>query len=128
VFSWDDDPDLNITPLMDVMLVLMAVLMIVAPTMTYEEKIKLPIGTKSSKLGNQKQFTIRIDKDKKIYIDNSVYSFSNLTTELQVKSAMYDKTSSVYIRADESLPYRDVMLLLRYVKSSGYQNVALITE
>jgi len=128
VFSWDDDPDLNITPLMDVMLVLMAVLMIVAPTMTYEEKIKLPIGTKSSKLGNQKQFTIRIDKDKKIYIDNSVYSFSNFAQELQIKSAMYDKTSSVYIRADESLPYRDVMLILRNVKSSGYQNVALITE
>jgi biopolymer transport protein ExbD len=128
MFSWDDDPDLNITPLMDVMLVLMAVLMIVAPTMTYEENIKLPIGTKSAKAENQKQLAIRIDKDKNIYIDKSIYSFANLNKELQVKSVEYNKSSSVSIRADESLPYKDVMLLLRYVKSSGFQNVALITE
>lgn len=128
MFSWDDDPDLNITPLMDVMLVLMAVLMIAAPTMTYQEKIKLPMGTKSSKAECQKQFTIRMDKDKRIYLDNNIYSFNNLTKGLEAKSLEYNKSSNIYIMADESLPYKDIMLLLRYFKSSGFQNVALITE
>ena len=44
-FSWDDSPDLNITPLMDVMLVLMAILMVTAPTLTFQEQITLPQGS-----------------------------------------------------------------------------------
>lgn len=128
MFRWDDDPDLNITPLMDVMLVLMAVLMIVAPTMTYQEQIKLPLGTKSLEVENQKQLTIRIDKNRQVYIDRDVFTLANLGSEFAEKSNSYDKSNSVSIRADESLPYKDIMLLLRSVKSFGFQNVALITE
>jgi len=47
MYTWDDNPDLNITPLVDVMLVLMAILMVTAPTITYQEKIALPQGSKS---------------------------------------------------------------------------------
>jgi len=59
MFSWDDNPDLNITPLVDVMLVLMAILMITAPTITYQEQIDLPDGSKTIKVVKPKTLTIR---------------------------------------------------------------------
>ncbi len=62
MINWDDEPDLNITPFVDVMLVLMAILMITAPTVTYEEKIDLPQGTQSKEVKQESTITIRMDK------------------------------------------------------------------
>ncbi|MBU4110052.1 biopolymer transporter ExbD, partial [bacterium] len=45
MYNWDDSPELNITPLVDVMLVLLAILMVIAPNIVYEENIKLPQGS-----------------------------------------------------------------------------------
>ena len=63
MFSWDDNPDLNITPLVDVMLVLMAILMVTAPTITYQEQIDLPQGSKTIHTTKAKSLTIRMDKN-----------------------------------------------------------------
>ncbi|MDE7448045.1 MAG: biopolymer transporter ExbD, partial [Helicobacter sp.] len=49
-FNWDENPDLNITPLVDIMLVLLAILMVTAPVVVYQEEITLPRGSKSSKV------------------------------------------------------------------------------
>jgi biopolymer transport protein ExbD len=126
MFNWDDDPDLNITPLMDVMLVLMAVLMIAAPTITYQEQIKLPDGSKTTKSQKLDSVTIRMDKNRKIYIDNNVYEMDSFSNYFSSKDI--DKNSSVYIRADESLAYKDIMDVLKDVKKAGLLNVSLITE
>jgi biopolymer transport protein ExbD len=127
MFSWDDDPDLNITPLVDVMLVLMAILMITAPTITFQEQIDLPQGSKSVKVTKPKTLTIRMDKDQKIYLNNDIYGLDTFADDFVNKSAKYDKNSEVYIRADEQLKYKDVMYLLKSVKSAGFEKVSLIT-
>lgn len=126
-FGWDDDPDLNITPLVDVMLVLMAILMITAPTITYQEKITLPEGSKSAKTTRIESLTIRMDKDKKIYFKHDTFDINTFADAFVNLAAHYDKTSDVYIRADESLPYKDVMYLLKSVKAAGFTKVSLIT-
>lgn len=126
MFNWDDDPDLNITPLMDVMLVLMAVLMIAAPTITYQEQIKLPDGSKTTKSQKLDSVTIRMDKTRKIYIDDNVYEMNSFSDYFSNKDI--DKNSSIYIRADESLAYKDIMDVLKDVKKAGFLNVSLITE
>jgi biopolymer transport protein ExbD len=126
MFNWDDDPDLNITPLMDVMLVLMAVLMIVAPTITYQEQIKLPDGSKTTKSQKLDSVTIRMDKTRQVYIDNNVYEMDSFSEYFTSKDI--DKNSSIYIRADESLAYKDIMDVLKDVKKAGFLNVSLITE
>lgn len=126
MFNWDDDPDLNITPLMDVMLVLMAVLMIAAPTITYQEQITLPDGSKTTKSQNSKSVTIRMDKAKHIYIDNKTYEIDSFLDHFSSNSV--DKNSSIYIRADESLAYKDIMDVLKGIKKAGFLNVSLITE
>jgi biopolymer transport protein ExbD len=128
MFSWDDSPDLNITPLVDVMLVLMAILMVTAPTITFQEKIELPQGSKSVKVSKSKTMTIRMDKAKVIYLNNDTYGLDTFADDFVNKSVNFDKSSDVYIRADETLQYKNVMFLLKSVKAAGFEQVSLITE
>ena len=127
MFSWDDDPDLNITPLVDVMLVLMAILMITAPTITFQEQIDLPQGSKTVKVNKPKTLTIRMDKDRKIYLNKDTYALDTFADDFVNKSSKFNKNSEVYIRADEQLKYKDVMYLLKSVKAAGFEKVSLIT-
>lgn len=127
MFSWDDSPDLNITPLVDVMLVLMAILMITAPTITFQEQIDLPQGSKTVQVVKPKTLTIRMDKKQKIYLHKDVYELDTFADDFVNKSAKFDKKSEVYIRADETLQYKHVMYLLKSVKAAGFDKVSLIT-
>ncbi|HEY9128573.1 MAG TPA: biopolymer transporter ExbD [Sulfurovum sp.] len=127
MFSWDDSPDLNITPLVDVMLVLMAILMVTAPTITFQEQITLPQGSKTVKVEKPKTLTIRMDKDQKIYLGKDTYSYDTFADDFVNQSAKFDKNSEVYIRADEALEYKSVMYLLKSVKAAGFEKVSLIT-
>ena len=126
-FSWDDSPDLNITPLMDVMLVLMAILMVTAPTLTFQEQITLPQGSQTVQVEKPKTLTIRMDKDKKIYLNKDTYSLNTFADDFVNQSVKFDKNSEVYIRADEELQYKNVMYLLKSVKAAGFEKVSLIT-
>ena len=127
MFSWDDSPDLNITPLMDVMLVLMAILMVTAPTLTFQEKITLPQGSKTVSVTKPKTLTIRMDKNKKIYLNKDTYEMDTFADDFVNKSVNYDKRSEVYIRADENLQYKNVIYILKSVKAAGFEQVSLIT-
>ena len=127
MYSWDDSPDLNITPLVDVMLVLMAILMITAPTITFQEQIALPQGSKTVKVEKAKTLTIRMDKNQKIYLNKDVYALDTFADDFVNKSVKFDKTSEVYIRADENLKYKNVIYLLKSVKAAGFDKVSLIT-
>lgn len=127
MFSWDDSPDLNITPLVDVMLVLMAILMVTAPTITFQEQITLPQGSKTVSVAKPKTLTIRMDKNKKIYLGKDVYEMDTFADDFVNQSVKYDKRSEVYIRADENLQYKNVIYILKSVKSAGFEQVSLIT-
>lgn len=127
MFSWDDSPDLNITPLVDVMLVLMAILMVTAPTITFQEQITLPQGSKKVQAEKPKILTIRMDKDRKIYLNKDTYALDTFADDFVNQSVKFDKLSEVDIRADEELKYKDVMYLLKSVKAAGFEKVSLIT-
>ena len=127
MFGWDDDPDLNITPLVDVMLVLMAILMVTAPTITFQEQITLPQGSKTIKVEKPKTLTIRMDKDQKTYLGKDTYALDTFADDFVNQSVKFDKNSEIYIRADEALQYKNVMYLLKSVKAAGFEKVSLIT-
>ncbi|MFK5974948.1 MAG: biopolymer transporter ExbD [Sulfurovum sp.] len=127
MYSWDDNPDLNITPLVDVMLVLMAILMVTAPTITFQETIELPQGSKIQKVAKSKNLTIRMDKNQNIYLGKDKYTLDTFADDFVNQSDKFDKSADVYIRADENLKYKSVMYLLKSVKSAGFERVSLIT-
>lgn len=125
----DDSPELNITPLVDIMLVLLAILMVTAPTLLYEEQISLPDGSKSvTNQSKVKDLIIRVDINKKVYIDQTSMSIQELPDNVVLLSSKYDKKAPVYIKADKNLLYDDVMFVLKSVKNAGFTKVALQTD
>lgn len=127
-FDWNEKPELNITPLVDIMLVLLAILMVTTPTITYQEQITLPKGSKTVKANQEKSLEIRMDAKKKIYIKNTVYDYNSFPDSLNLLSKQYDKNTSVYIRADKNLTYDNIIYLLKSVKEAGFLKVSLVTS
>ena len=129
MINFDENPELNITPLVDIMLVLLAILMVTTPAIVYAEQITLPDGSKSKVLSQEiKSLTVRIDAQRQVYIDQSKISLSELGDNLILISKKYDKNSPVYIKADKRLIYDDVMFVLKSMKNAGFSKVALETN
>ncbi|WP_300361081.1 biopolymer transporter ExbD [Hydrogenimonas sp.] len=127
-YEWDEKPDLNITPLVDIMLVLMAILMVTAPTIIYEENITLPQGSKTRTLQKVKSIEISMDKNRVIHFQKEKFDKISFPDRFLLKTQSLDKGIPVYIRADERLPYKDVMYLLKTVKEAGFSKVSLVTD
>lgn len=125
----DEKPELNITPLVDIMLVLLAILMVTAPSITYEEKINLPQGSqKNTSVPTVKSLIISINAKKEIFLNQEEYDFISFADNLAQRKAQFNTEDSVFIRADKSLKYDDVISVLRSVKNLGFNKVALQTE
>lgn len=128
-FLWEDKPELNITPLVDIMLVLLAILMVTTPTIVYQEDITLPKGTKTNKRALDNTLEIRIDKDKKVYIKNNSYEYRAFPDSFNLLAKQYDKKETpVFIRGDERLNYETIMFILKSVKEAGFQKISLVTS
>lgn len=128
MYEWDDAPDLNITPLIDVMLVLMAIFMITIPVMHYEEKINLPDGSQKSAVSDAKALTVRIEKDLTVHFKDDTFTMESFPDAFRLKTADMDKEQVVFINADKEITYENVMLLLKTVKQSDFKKVSLLTQ
>ena len=129
MINLDETPELNITPLVDIMLVLLAILMVTTPTIIYEEQILLPDGSKTKTSSAQKKdLTVIVDSTRKVRIEQSTMSLQELPDNIILISAKYDKNSPVYIKADKSLIYDDVMFVLKSMNKAGFTKVALETK
>ncbi|TLD81750.1 biopolymer transporter ExbD [Helicobacter sp. MIT 05-5293] len=127
-FEWEEKPELNITPLVDIMLVLLAILMVSTPTITYQEDITLPKGSKTKKLAQDSMLEIRVSANRKIHIRDQVYEFNNFADSFVLFSKNLDKNLDIFIRADKNLKYEDVIYILKVAKESGFVKVSLITS
>lgn len=128
MYDWDDKPELNITPLVDVMLVLLAILMVIAPNIIYEENIKLPQGSTSQQLSKIPPVHISIDKEKNVKINKDTYLLNGFMDNFFLYSQNLDKKATVLISADKNLDYGIVMSILAAVKQAGFSEVSLATN
>ena len=128
MFDYNQKPDLNITPLVDVMLVLLAILMVTTPVVEYEEQINLPKGSHSSRVQTIKKINILVTLDKKIFINKKAYQFDTFADNFVLYAKDKNRQIPVYIRADKSLKYEDVIYILKTVKEVGFLKVALVTD
>ena len=111
------------------MLVLLAILMVTAPSITYEEKINLPQGSqKSTSAPSVKSLIVSINAKKEIFLNQEKYSFVSFADNLAQKKAQLNTDEPVFIRADKSLKYDDVIFVLKSIKNLGFNKVALQTE
>lgn len=126
--SWDDKPDLNITPLVDIMLVLLAIMMVIAPAIVFEERIALPDGSQKRAIVKHHPIEIVIDKNKKIFIKKESFKYDSFPDTFRLFSSSYARDTTVMILADRNLRYQDVMWILKSVKASGFTQVSLATD
>lgn len=128
MYDWEDKPELNITPLVDVMLVLLAILMVIAPNIVYEESIKLPQGSVSKQLSKIPPVHITINKDKKLTVNKDIFDLNSFEDNFYKYSRTLNLKATVLISADKSLDYGIVMSILAAVKQSGFAEVSLATN
>ncbi|WP_300702184.1 ExbD/TolR family protein [uncultured Campylobacter sp.] len=125
----DEKPELNITPLVDIMLVLLAILMVTAPSIVYDEKVNLPSGSqKSSSVATLKSLLITVNEKRQVFFDGKIFPLSSFPDNLALLKTKFNTDEPVFIRADKNLKYDDVMFVLKTVKNLGFTKAALQTE
>jgi biopolymer transport protein ExbD len=128
MYDWDDKPELNITPLVDVMLVLLAILMVISPNIVYEELINLPKGSAQTEVKEKKEIEIQINASKQIKVNNQVFDFFTFSDNFRLFANDFSPETVVRISADHTLDYGDVMNVMSAVKRSGLTNISLATS
>ena len=127
-YDWNAKPELNITPLVDVMLVLLAIMMVVAPTLIYEENISLPQSSKTTQLKKIPPVHIVIDKDRNLKVNKDTFLLNAFMDNFYSYSKKLDLKATVLISADKNLDYGVVMSVLAAVKQAGFTSVSLATN
>ncbi|PLY04585.1 MAG: biopolymer transporter ExbD [Arcobacter sp.] len=128
MFDYNQKPDLNITPLVDIMLVLLAILMVTAPVIEFEEPINLPKGSASQQIQAVKKIDILITKDRMVKVNKKKYELDNFADNFVLYAKEKDRKTPIHIRAERTLIYDDIMHVLKSVKEAGFFKVALITD
>lgn len=128
MYDWDDKPELNITPLVDVMLVLLAILMVISPNIIYEELINLPKGSAQTEVKEKKEIEILINASKEIKVNNQTFNFLTFSDNFRLFANDFSPETVVRISADHTLDYGDVMNVMSAVKRSGLTNISLATS
>ncbi|QKE29242.1 Tol-Pal system subunit TolR [Arcobacter acticola] len=128
MYDFNDKPELNITPLVDIMLVLLAILMVTAPVIEFEEPIQLPVGSKSKQVQDFQKIDIIITKDRIVTLNKNKVEITNFPDSFLLFSTGKDQATPIYIRADKDLKYDDIIFVLKSVKEAGFLKVSLVTD
>lgn len=120
--------DINVTPLVDVMLVLLIVFMVAAPLLTAGVPVDLPDSdAKPITAEDNKPIEITVTKDRKTFIGETEVKDNNLVNLLRAMT-QGNEDRRIYIRGDQSLNYGIVMEVLGKINGAGFRKVALISE
>lgn len=118
--------EINVTPLVDVMLVLLVVFMITAPMMQQGIDIQLPRTATAGIETKSEPLILTIKANKKIFWGSTAVASTNLNTKLKAHFKT-QKQKQVYIKADKSVDYGLVAEVIAEVKAAGIENVGLVT-
>jgi len=118
---------INVTPLVDVMLVLLVIFMVTAPMIQQGVEVSVPRVKASALPGKEEQFVVSITRNEQIYLNDTRLGLDQLTEKLQaIDVARTDR--EVFVRADEQVPYGVVIKTMAAIKAAGIENVGMVTE
>ncbi len=119
--------DINITPFVDVLLVLLIIFMVAAPMMTSSVDLELPKGANNSSSEQDDPITVSIKNDGSVYVGEEMVKLQILpATLLQITNN--NISSKIFVRADTKIDYGRVMEVVKIINSSGFTQVVLVTE
>jgi biopolymer transport protein TolR len=121
--------EINVTPMVDVMLVLLIIFMVSAPLLTVGVPIDLP-QTQAKSLDQDKEpLTISVNEQGKVYLQNSETDVDALIAKLQaIAQARGGTEARIYVRGDKSVNYGTMMRVMGQLSGAGFHRVALVTE
>jgi biopolymer transport protein TolR len=119
--------EINVTPFVDVMLVLLIVFMVTAPMLTVGVPVNLPNSEADSLPDDQEPLTLSINSKGEIFIQDTKVGFSELVPKLLAISKNRTDTR-IYVRGDRNINYGRVMEIMGKLSGSGFSKVALISE
>ena len=119
--------DINVTPMVDVMLVLLVIFMVTAPLLTVGVQVDLP-KTKSSVIpGEDEPLTISVDDQGRIFLQETELELAGLAPRL-LAITKNNPDARIFIRGDKAIDYGRVMEVMGTINAAGYRKVALVTE
>jgi biopolymer transport protein ExbD len=123
--DFDETHDINVTPFIDVMLVLLIIFMVAAPLSTVDLPIDLPTSTATPQKKPDKPTYVSIKPDLALAIGETAVKRVDLVRELDAQAdASHDKP--IFLRADRSVPYGEMMGVLEILRAGGYTKIKLV--
>ena len=119
--------DINVTPLVDVMLVLLIIFMVTAPMMMQGVDVSLPEATAEPLESEKENLIITVDKENKVFINDFQVSVDGLGEKLKkILEGRSDR--EVYLKADKDISYGTVVKVMAEVKGAGVEKLGMVTE
>jgi biopolymer transport protein TolR len=119
--------DINVTPLVDVMLVLLIVFMVAAPLMTVGVPIQLPKADAKQLNTSTEPLTISVQADRKVFLQDTQIPLEELAAKLQAL-AKNGNEEQLMVRGDTNVPYGAIMEVMGVLNSAGYSKIGLVTS
>ncbi|MFA5957793.1 TonB system transport protein ExbD [Hyphomicrobium sp.] len=116
--------EINVTPLIDVMLVLLIIFMVAAPLSTVDVAVDLPVSTAKPQPLPDKPLYLTIKADRTLALGNDTVERLSLASALDEHTAA-DRNTRVFLRADKVIPYGELMRVMNLLRSAGYLKIAL---
>ncbi len=118
---------INVTPLVDVMLVLLVIFMVTAPIIQQGVQVNLPQAKAGAIAGSEELLIVTIAKNGKIYLNDNEMTLAELGKKLEaIKKLQADK--QVYLRADQDVRYGEVMRTIAQIKQAGIERLGMVTR
>ncbi|MDC3154653.1 protein TolR [Pelagibacteraceae bacterium] len=119
--------DINVTPFVDVMLVLLIIFMVTAPLLTVGVQVDLPETNADTLQSDNEPLEVTIDSSGLIFIQETEIGLSELIPKMKaITENRFD--TKIYVRGDETIDYGQIMMVLGELSGSGFSKVALITK
>jgi biopolymer transport protein TolR len=121
--------DINVTPFVDVMLVLLIVFMVSAPLLTVGVPLDLPQSQAKSLDQDREPLTVSVNVDGQVFLQNTEIKVDELVPKLKaITDARGGAEERIYVRGDKKVDYGTMMKVMGRLSAAGYRRVALVTE
>lgn len=119
--------NINVTPLVDVMLVLLVIFMVTAPILQQGVNINLPRVKAAALTGEEQQLVVAINRNGQVYLNDTQITLPELGPKLQAILKLRPDRG-VFLRADQNVRYGEVMRVIATVKGAGVERLGMVTE
>jgi biopolymer transport protein ExbD len=124
-YSVDELSEINVTPFIDVMLVLLIIFMVAAPLSTVDVPVDLPVSNAQPQKRPDKLIFLTVKGDLSLAIENETIPATSLAAELDKRSEN-NRDERIFLRADEKVSYGEIMKVMNMLREAGYLKIALV--